>query len=85
MTTLERNIEDAARSAEDLRWFRGYLRGLLDAGVERELLEEVLKRVCLRFRKTGNEQAADLALDGLDLLTGWCGPGMEIPDPQTAT
>jgi hypothetical protein len=32
----------------------------------------------------GNERAADIALDGLDLLTGWCGPGMEIPEQQLA-
>lgn len=89
MTVLERNVEQAVASeqavadAEGLPWFRGYLRGLLDGGLERAVLEEGLKTVYLHLRDGGNEPAADLVLDGLDLLTAWCGPGMAIPEPQT--
>lgn len=84
MTTLERNIEAAFRSADDFRWVRGYLRGVLDAEPEMDpaMLAEVLRRVYEQFRVSGNERAADIALDGLDVLTGWCGPGMEIPERQ---
>ena len=79
MTLLEKNIENAVRSAEDLRWFRGYLRGLLDGGdLTPQQLEEVLKVVYLHLRDQGSDAAADLVLDGLDLATGWCGPGMSL-------
>jgi hypothetical protein len=83
MTVLERNVEQAVGSAEDIRWFGGYLRGLIDSGVKRSVLEATLKRVYLSFRDDGDERSADLVLDGLDLVTGWCGPGMAIPDRQT--
>lgn len=85
MTTLERNVHEALSSADDIRWFRGYLQGLLDSGeVTSDELEEILKRVYEQFRDKGNEAVADLILDGLDLLTGWCGPGMGITQRKTA-
>jgi hypothetical protein len=84
-TTLARNIEGAVRHADGLRWFRGYLSGLLDSEtVSREELEGLLAAVHERLLAAGEEDGADLVLDGLDLLTGWCGPGMGIPDRQTA-
>lgn len=79
MTTLERNVEDRFRSATDLQWLRAYLTGLLDGDVDREDLEIVLRHVHEHFRDVADERSADLVLDGLDLVTGWCGPGMEIP------
>jgi hypothetical protein len=78
MTVLERNVEMAVTSAEGLRWFRGYLRGLLDGGLTPDQLERVLRVVYEHLRDSGQEQAADLVLDGLDLVTGWCGPGMAL-------
>jgi hypothetical protein len=85
VSVLERNIHASVASAEDLRWFRGYLQGILDSGdVAPEELRAVLTRVHKRFRDTGEEAAADLALDGLDFLTGWSGPGMRIEKRETA-
>ena len=66
------------RSAVDLSWLGGYLRGLLDAGVKQDMLERALQHVYETFCEQEDERLADLMLDGLDLLTGWCGPGMEI-------
>lgn len=82
MTVVERNVESSVRSAEGLRWFRGYLRGLLDAGLSHAELEDVLRHVHDRFQRAGNEQLADFVLDGLDILTGWCGPEMAVREPQ---
>ncbi|HEX4520595.1 MAG TPA: hypothetical protein VH063_13525 [Gaiellaceae bacterium] len=82
MSTLELTVERAVASAEDIRWVRGYLQGLVDGGLEREQLEHVLEHVYEHLRDAGNQSAADLALDGLDFLTGWCGPGMEIASPR---
>jgi hypothetical protein len=85
MTVLERNVEEALRSAEDMRWMRGYLEGVLAAGeLDRQTLIDILQEIHDRFREEGEERAADLVLDGLDLLTGWHGPGMGVPDRQPA-
>jgi hypothetical protein len=85
MTVLERNVEQALRSAADLRWMRGYLAGLLAAGdLDRDTLIEILQTIHDRFRARGDDHAADMVLDGLDLLTDWCGPEMGIPESQTA-
>ena len=78
MTVLERNVEAAVESAEDLRWFSGYLQGVLDAGITTAQLEGVLRRLHVHLSDRGDERAADLVLDGLDLLTAWCGPGMAL-------
>lgn len=80
MTTLERNIEEAVGAAEGAEWLRGYLRGLLDAGIPHEVLMQTLRVVYERLQGLGFEPGADLALDGLDLLTGWCGPGMGLTE-----
>jgi hypothetical protein len=84
MTTLERNVEEALTSADDIRWIRGYLRGLLDAGIPRETLEEMLQGIYVRNRDEGSEAVADLVLDGLDLLAGWCGPGLGIRESSAS-
>lgn len=79
MSTLERNVHEAVSNAEDIRWLRGYLQGVLDSGqVPPDKLEVILRHVYERALETGREDAADLALDGLDLLTGWHGPGMGV-------
>jgi hypothetical protein len=78
MTVLERNVEAAVTSADDLRWLRGYLRGLLDSGLTPQELEAVLRSVYEHLLTQGDERTADLLLDGLDLLTHWCGPGMAL-------
>ena len=79
MTVLERHVETAAEAAEDLRWFRWYLQGLLDAGTTKTELERALRHVHehLTDREDG-EKAADLVLDGLDILVGWCAPHMRL-------
>ncbi len=75
MTVLEKNIHDAAMNADDLGFFRGYLRGLLDSErLSSGDLQTVLKVVYEDLHEQGDEAAADLVLDGLDLLTGWSGP-----------
>lgn len=84
MDTLEHNVEAAATSADDIRWFRGYLRGLLDGGLEQPTLESVLETVYKHLRDEGNERASDLVLDGLDVVTGWCGPDMAVRDSSAA-
>jgi hypothetical protein len=85
VTTLERNVHQALSAAEGIRWFRGYLQGILDSGeVPPEMLETALRAVYERFRAEGREDLADLALDGLDLLTGWHGPGMGIAERTPA-
>jgi hypothetical protein len=85
MTVLERNVEEALRSAEDLRWMRGYLEGVLAAGeLDRQTLIDILQEIHDRFREEGEDHAADMVLDGLDLLTGWHGPGMGVPNRQPA-
>jgi hypothetical protein len=85
MTTLEHNVHEAFADAEDIRWIRGYLRGLLDSGkVTSDELEGMLKIVYEEALKKGNEPVADLILDGMDLLTGWHGPGMGISDRKSA-
>jgi hypothetical protein len=85
MTVLERNVEEALHSAEDLRWMRGYLAGLLAAGdLDRDALIAILQEIHDRFRARGEDGAADMVLDGLDLLTDWVGPGMGIPESQSA-
>jgi hypothetical protein len=78
MTVLERHVEAAVVSAGDLRWFRGYLQGLLDAGTTKEQLEGVLRHVHEHLGDRGDERAADLVLDGLDFLTGWCAPHASV-------
>ncbi len=78
MTVLERHVEAAVVSAEDLRWFSGYLQGVLDAGTTKEQLELVLRRVHSHLGERGEERAADLVLDGLDFVTGWCAPHMTL-------
>ncbi len=85
MTTLERNIEKSVTAAEDIRWFRGYLQGLLDSGkISRPELEVILRALYERFRDSGQERLADLMLDGLDLLTGWHGPDMGVRARKSA-
>lgn len=84
MTTLERTVQESFLSADDIRWIHGYLRGMLDSGQDREQLELILEHVHRHFQQEGQDRLADLALEGLDLLTAWCGPGMEIPFPETA-
>lgn len=85
MTTLERNVHEALNSAEDIRWFRGYLQGLLDSGKVTSDELEVLLRACYEeVLKRGEEEVADLILDGLDFLTGWHGPGMGISERKSA-
>ena len=83
MTVLERNIEAAVRSAVDLSWFDGYLRGLLDAEKDPAILQDALRHLYETFRQQDNERLADLMLDGLDILTGWCGPTANEPTAQT--
>ena len=79
MTVLERHVEAAAESAEDLRWFRWYLQGLLDAGTTKAELERTLRHVHEHLAGHGDgEKAADLVLEGLDLLAGWCAPYMTL-------
>jgi hypothetical protein len=41
---------------------------------------QTLRVVHERLHELGFEPGADLALDGLDLLTGWCGPGMGLTE-----
>jgi hypothetical protein len=85
VTTLERNVGKTLSSAEDIRWFRGYLQGILDSGeTSRDELEELLRRVYDQFRDSDQDEVADLILDGLDLLTGWCGPGMGFAERDPA-
>jgi hypothetical protein len=85
MSTLERNVEESLSSAESIGWLRAYLQGILDSGeVSSEVLEDILRRVHERALAEGREEAADLALDGLDLLTGWHGPGMGIDRRKSA-
>jgi hypothetical protein len=86
MTTLERNLEETLSSAEDIRFFRGYLQGLLDSGkIAPDRLEVILRRVYERLRDAGDEgEMTDLVLDGLDFLTGWCGPGMSVVKRESA-
>lgn len=79
MTVLERKVEDAVASADDIRWVHGYLRGMLDGGSAPDELQVALENVYKHFRELHNERLADLTLDGLDFVTGWCAPGMEIP------
>ena len=83
MTVIERVQHEAiaAANADDIRRLRGYLQGLLDAGLDPEALGLALRDVYETLRDQGNEDAADLILDGLDLLTGWCGPelGLRVP------
>jgi hypothetical protein len=78
---LERNVERAVRHAQGVRELRSYLQGLIDGGeLTPEQLEAVLRVVYEHFRRHGDETAADLTLDGLDLVTGWCGPGMGVTE-----
>jgi hypothetical protein len=79
MSTLERKVNEAVSTAEDIRWLRGYLQGLLDSEqISAAALEDVLRRIYERCLANDREDAADLVLDGLDLLTGWHGPGMGL-------
>ena len=78
MTVAEQNIHNAVMSAESLGWLAAYLKGVVDSGFAVTDLVAVLERVYSALRDSGNEAAADLVLDGLDLLTGWCGPGQRI-------
>jgi hypothetical protein len=76
---LERNVERAVLHARGVRELRSYLQGLIDGGqLTPEELEVVLRAVYELFRSHGNDTAADLTLDGLDLVSGWCGPGMGV-------
>jgi hypothetical protein len=83
MTTLER-VQEAVSSADDIRWLRGYLQGYLDSGRSAATLAKALKRAAVKLREVGDEETADLVLDGLDLLAGWCGPGMGLRVPERA-
>jgi hypothetical protein len=85
MTILERNIHETLRSAEGIRWFRAYQQGILASGeFTPDQLQAVLRRVYNKCLEEGREDLADLALDGLDLLTGWHGPGMGIAERESA-
>lgn len=83
MTVLERNIEEHL-AAEDVGSLHAYLRGLLDGGLARPDLEHALEGLHKHFQQRGDERLADLALDGLDLVTGWCAPGRAISKPHAA-
>jgi hypothetical protein len=79
MSTLERNIAESIASADDVRWFRGYLQGVLDAGdTTAAELQRILRAVYEESRMSGEDEVADLVLDGLDFLTGWHGPNLGI-------
>jgi hypothetical protein len=84
VTTLERNFERSVASAEGIRWLRGYLQGLLDNGEDPAFLCEILKRAREKSAAQGRDDIADLMLDGIDLLTGWHGPGMGVEQRKTA-
>jgi hypothetical protein len=81
MTVSER-VEEAVSKAEDVRSLRAYLQGHLNSGQSPELLAEALQRAYTRLREERKDEAADLVLDGLDFLTGWCGPGMSLRVPE---
>ena len=83
MTVAEQNINDAVMAAESLAWLAAYLQGVVDSGFAVADLIGVLGRASLVLRERENEAAADLVLDGLDLLTGWCGPGHQILPSHT--
>lgn len=85
MTVLERNIQEAVASAESLRWISAYLKGALDTGnISVDELATILEHVYQSFLELGDERASNLVLDALDLLTGWCGPEMQISAPHAA-
>ena len=79
MTVLEQNFEDALQSIETVEWLHGYLRGMLDSGRDPAELMAALERARKHFDEAGQERFADFALDGMDFLTGWCAPGLELP------
>jgi len=84
MTVIERVQHEAmaAANAADIRSLRAYLQGLLDSeSIPPETLEAALRLCYEQLRDEGNEEAADLILDGLDLLTAWCGPGQGLRVP----
>jgi hypothetical protein len=78
MTVLERKVEAAFLSGEDIRWMHGYFRGLLDSGTDSKTLLSALQNLYAQFIKNGDDHEADLTLDAMDFLTGWCGPGMAL-------
>ena len=86
---LERTDNFGLRSLQtglfhSLTQSRGLQLVLLDGEVNVAPLERALKTVYEKFRSDGDEAWADLVLDGQDFVHGWCAPGMEIPEAQTA-
>lgn len=84
VTVAEQNIHEAVASAESLQWLGAYLKGVLDGGFASADLTAVLEQAYVQLRECGNVGAADLVLDGLDLLSGWCGPGEQLAPPHAA-
>ena len=78
MTVAEQSIHDAVASAEGFGWLAAYLQGVVDTGFPVPDLIALLEQVRSHLQRSGNETAEDLVLAGLDLLTGWCGPGQQI-------
>jgi hypothetical protein len=84
MTTRQRNISKTLQSVDDLQWLHAYLQGVLDAGTDPQDVKETLKIAVISQREAGNEEVADLLLEGLDFVHGWCAPGLELPARRSA-
>lgn len=78
MTVAEQSIHDAVASAQSIGWLAAYLQGVVDTGFPVPELIALLEQARGQLLESGNETAEDLVLDGLDLVTGWCGPGRQI-------
>jgi hypothetical protein len=85
MTPLEQRVHDAVVSndVDGLRALRDLIRCTAGSGVDLDLITQALTHVYDDCLRAGDESAADLALDGLDLLTGWASPGTKIR-PRTS-
>lgn len=88
MTAVELNVqarmESLHESAELGGTLAAYLQGLLDAGIEHDQLEASVGRVAASLRAAGKDEAAEIALLCLDLLSGWCAPALGVAPSAAA-
>ncbi len=79
MTPLER-LHDALRSATPPQALASTVEALASEGVSSADIYDLLERLLLNLRARGNgaEADAELVLDIMDAVTGWCHPSAQL-------
>lgn len=84
MTTLERTVQDGIRAAQTARALRDVIQRLLDSGAPPDLMQAALQGVYETFTERGEFGQAEMTLDAMDILAGWCGPCIRVDLPNAS-